>query len=82
VNTKTDFREQIKIAEDGVKVAQESYQLNAERIREAKGLPIEDLQSLQALDQARREYVRAVIDYNSAEFTLLWALGWPDYAAH
>jgi len=75
-------REQIKIAEDGVKVAQESYQLNADRIREAKGLPIEDLQSLQALDQARREYVRAVIDYNSAEFTLLWALGWPDYAAH
>jgi len=75
-------REQIKIAESGLKVAQESYKLNVDRIREAKGLPIEDLQSLQALDQARREYLRAVIDYNSAEFTLLWALGWPDYVAH
>jgi len=74
-------REQIKIAEGGLKVAQESYQLNVDRIREAKGLPIEDLQSLEALDQARREYLRAVIDYNSAEFTLLWALGWPDYSS-
>lgn len=71
-------RDQIKIAEDGVKVAVHSYQLNIDRIEQAKGLPIEALQSLQALDQARREYLRSVIDYNTAQFSLLRALGWPD----
>lgn len=71
-------RDQIKIAEEGVKVAVRSYQLNIDRIEQAKGLPIEALQSLQALDQARREYLRSVIDYNTAQFTLLRALGWPD----
>jgi outer membrane protein TolC len=40
-------------------------------------LPIEVLQSLQALDQMRREYLRCVIDYNVAQFSLLRALGWP-----
>ena len=72
-------RNQIKIAEEGVKVAVHSYQLNIDRIEQAKGLPIEALQSLQALDQARREYLRSVIDFNTAQFTLLRALGWPDY---
>jgi outer membrane protein TolC len=74
-------RGQVRIAEDGVKVAAQSYQLNAERIEQAQGLPIEALQSLQALDQARREYLRTVIDYNSAQFNLSRALGWPDKAA-
>jgi outer membrane protein TolC len=71
-------RNQIKIAEEGVKVAVHSYQLNIDRIEQAKGLPIETLQSLQALDQARREYLRSVIDFNTAQFCLLRALGWPD----
>jgi outer membrane protein TolC len=71
-------RAQIKIAEEGVKVAGNSYRLNIERIDQAKGLPIEVLQSVQALDQARREYLRSVIDYNMAQFALLRALGWPD----
>jgi outer membrane protein TolC len=74
-------REQIKIAEEGVRVAVHSYKLNIDRIEQAKGLPIEALQSLQALDQARREYLRSVIDYNVAQFTLLRALGWPDYGS-
>jgi outer membrane protein TolC len=71
-------RAQIKIAEEGVGVAGNSYRLNIERIDQAKGLPIEALQSVQALDQARREYLRSVIDYNMAQFALLRALGWPD----
>jgi outer membrane protein TolC len=71
-------RGQIKVAEGGVKVAAQSYQLNSERIEQAQGLPIEALQSLQALDQARREYLRTVIDYNTAQFSLSRALGWPD----
>jgi outer membrane protein TolC len=71
-------QKQIDVAERGVQAAAHSYELNIERIKEAKGLPIEALQSIQALDQARREYLRSVIDYNSAQFSLLWALGWPD----
>jgi outer membrane protein TolC len=71
-------RSQIKIAEEGVKVAGNSYRLNIDRIDQAKGLPIEVLQSVQALDQARREYLRSVIDFNTAQFALLRALGWPD----
>jgi hypothetical protein len=46
-------------------------------VRNLKGLPIETLQSIQALDQARREYLRALVDYNTAQFRLHRALGWP-----
>jgi outer membrane protein TolC len=48
-----------------------------ERIRAGAGLPIEVLQAIQALDQARREYLRAVADHNEAQFRLHRALGWP-----
>lgn len=68
---------QIKLAEGGITAAQDSYRRNSERIRDAQGLPIETLQSIQALDQARRQYVRAVADYNRAQFQLQRALGWP-----
>lgn len=68
---------QIKLAEGGITAAQGSYRRNAERIRDGQGLPIETLQSIQALDQARRQYVRAVADYNRAQFQLQRALGWP-----
>jgi outer membrane protein TolC len=69
-------RDQIAIAEQGVSVAGQSYRLNSERIEQAQGLPIEALQSIQALDQARHEYLRSVIDYNAAQLTLLRAIGW------
>jgi outer membrane protein TolC len=46
-------------------------------VRDLEGLPIETLQSIQALDQARREYLRALVDYNAAQFRLQRALGWP-----
>ena len=68
---------QIAVAERGVASATDSYRRNLERIRQGQGLPIEVLQSLQALDQARREYLRAVSDYNVAQFSLHRALGWP-----
>lgn len=68
---------QITIAEEGIAAAQRSYQRNLERIRHGQGLPLEALQAIQALDAAHRDYLRAVIDYNAAQFRLLWALGWP-----
>jgi outer membrane protein TolC len=70
-------RRLIAVAEEGIKSAQQSYDRNLERIRNAQGLPIEVLQSIQALDAARREYLRAVTDYNQAQFRLQRALGWP-----
>lgn len=68
---------QIALAEQGIAAAQRSYERNLERIRNAQGLPIEVLQSIQSLDAARREYLRAVVDYNTAQFRLHRALGWP-----
>ncbi len=67
---------QIVVAKSAVKAATKSYDRNTHRIKEGVGLPIETLQSIQALDQARREYVRTVVDYNAAQFRLHRALGW------
>jgi outer membrane protein TolC len=74
----TARRQQIAIAEEGVAAAVSSHGRNVQRIMQAQGLPIETLQSNQALAQARREYLRAVSDYNTAQFTLYRALGWPN----
>ena len=68
---------QISVAESGIAAATKSYERNLTRIREGQGLPIEVLQSLQALDDARREYLRTLADYNEAQFRLQRALGWP-----
>lgn len=67
---------QIAVAESAVEAATESYDRNTTRINEGVGLPIESLQAIQALDQARREYVRTVVDYNAAQFRLHRAVGW------
>lgn len=68
---------QIGIAEQAVQRATDSFERNWLRVRDLEGLPIETLQSIQALDQARREYLRAIVDYNAAQFRLQRALGWP-----
>ena len=73
----TSRRKQLAIAEEGIQAATSSYEKNSERIENAQGLPLETLQSLQALALARREYLRTVCDYNVAQFQLLRALGWP-----
>jgi outer membrane protein TolC len=70
-------KSQIATAQSGIEAATNSYTRNLDRIKQGQGLPIEALQSIQALDDARREYLRAVVDYNAAQFTLLRALGWP-----
>ncbi len=71
------LRGQIAVAESGIRVAGESYRRNLARIRGGQGLPLEVLQSLQALDQSRREYLRAVSDYDEWQFRLYRALGCP-----
>jgi outer membrane protein TolC len=68
---------QIAISQQAVERATSSFERNLRRVRDLQGLPIETLQSIQALDQARREYLRALVDYNTAQFRLQRALGWP-----
>lgn len=72
----TARQRQISVAEEGIHAAASSFERNSERIRNAQGLPLETLQSLQALAQARREYLRAVNDYNVAQVQLQRAIGW------
>ncbi|MBI2825647.1 MAG: TolC family protein [Planctomycetia bacterium] len=74
-------RQQIELAKVGLRAARDSLRLNFERIKAAQGLPIEVLQSIQALALAEQEYLRTVIDYNAAQFSLHWALGQPAAAA-
>jgi outer membrane protein TolC len=73
----TSRHEQITLAQSGITAAQDSYRRNSERVQDALGLPIEALQAIQSLDAAQRQYVRAVADYNRAQFRLHRALGCP-----
>ncbi len=62
--------------------AQSSLALNLTNIRRGAGLPgatrpIEVLQPIQALAQARTDYLEAVLAYNRAQFRLYRALGRP-----
>lgn len=70
-------RQQMAITQQAIRTAEKSYASNLRRIREGEGLPIEVLQAVQALESARRAYLRAVIEHNQAQFRLQWALGWP-----
>ncbi len=70
-------RDQLSIAQEAIAAAEDSYRRNRERIRDAQGLPIEVLQSMQSLDAARRRYTQLVADYNRSQFRLQRALGWP-----
>lgn len=68
---------QIEVARGAVTSARDAYTRDLNRIQNGQGLPIETLQSLLALDAAQREYLRATIAHNRAQFQLQRALGWP-----
>ena len=68
---------QLAATERAIEFALDSYDRNLKRIRDGEGLPLEVLQSLQALETASRAYLRAVVDHNRAQFELQWAQGWP-----
>ncbi len=67
--------EQIAIAEQGAKDAEESLKLNEARLKRGVGLPLEVLQAEKALIQARKDYVSSVIDYNKAQYRLFVSMG-------
>lgn len=70
-------RQQMEMAQNAIASARDSYQRNIDRIRDGEGLPIEVLQSIQALETAQRAYLNAVANHNRAQLQLQWALGWP-----
>jgi outer membrane protein TolC len=70
-------RQQIDATRKAMVTARDSYASNLERIRENQGLPLEVLQSLEALESSQRAYLRSIIAFNQAQLSLQWALGWP-----
>jgi outer membrane protein TolC len=68
-------KKQMESAMQAVDSAELSYRRNLERIQNGQGLPLEALQSLQALATARREYARSIADFNIAQLTLQRATG-------
>lgn len=66
----------INVAKEGVTAAETSYRLNLQRIENIQGLPIESLQAVQALANARQTYLNAVVDYNIAQIEFVRATGW------
>lgn len=73
-------RNRIEITQAAIQSARNSFERNLSRIRDGQGLPIEVLQSIRALEDAHRTYLKAVIEYNEAQFRLQWSLGWPVFA--
>jgi outer membrane protein TolC len=69
-------KQRLALSQKGIAAAQRSYELNLQRIENAQGLPIEVLQAIQALANAHRAYLNAVVDYNIAQFELSRATGW------
>ena len=73
-------RKQVEVGQTTVKSALRSYDLNHTRIRGGSGLPIEVLQSIQALERSRTDYLQAVSSYNRAQFNLFTAMGNTPYS--
>ena len=69
--------QQVTILQSAIDSATHSNQRNLSRIKDGQGLPLEVLQSVQALEQSQLSYARAVAEHNEAQFRLQWALGWP-----
>ena len=70
-------QKQMRLAEENIRQATESYAQNITRIRGLAGLPLEGLQALSAVADARQTYLNAVIAYNQAQLNLLRAIGRP-----
>lgn len=68
-------REQIRLAGQRVREADESLKQNKARIRGLQGFPLETLQSVQAVALARANHVDSIVDFNVAQARLLRATG-------
>lgn len=68
---------QIEVTTRQVASAEAGFREDLERIRNTVGRPIEVVDSFRLLNRARVRRIRAVTDYNKAEFRLFVALGSP-----
>jgi outer membrane protein TolC len=73
----TAFRGQIDVTARQLATAQDGFREDLERIRGTIARPIEVENSLDLLAEARQNHLRAIIDYNLAQFRLFVALGSP-----
>lgn len=69
------YRQQVDLALESIGAAKESYDLNEQRIRANEGLPIELLQSISALADARDAYTETVANYHRSQYRLIRAMG-------
>lgn len=76
VRTHTYFS-QLHLRERSVRTGLAAHQHDMIRIRSNEGRPIEALDSLRLLRQARQDYVETIARYNKAHFELYTALGNP-----
>lgn len=74
-------RVQVEVALRQLGTAEEGFRQDLTRIRGAEGLPIEVLNSLKLLANARQDVIMAIMGYNQAQFELFVALGQPPYIA-
>ncbi len=70
-------RQRMDISRDNVSEAVRLVDMNFQRIRGLEGLPLEAIQALHAVSQARLSYLRAIVEYNKAQADLLRAVGRP-----
>ncbi|MBS0208365.1 MAG: TolC family protein [Planctomycetes bacterium] len=74
---KTSSLAQVNIRQRAVETSAMSLKEDMLRVRNNEGRPIEVLDSLRLLSDARREYLNAIVDYNQAHFALFTAVGQP-----
>lgn len=68
-------KRRMDLARQRVEKAVDAHKRSLARIRGFVGLPLEALQDVQAVIEARRELVDATVDYNQAQLKLLRAIG-------
>jgi len=68
---------QINVREKAVRTGLLAQREDLARIRSNEGLPIETLDSVRLLREARRSYIKTIVEYNRAHFQLYTALGSP-----
>jgi outer membrane protein TolC len=66
---------QIKLAQNNLNTANETFRLTRERKKLGVGVVLEDIQAQQALTQARSAYVTALAEHNKAQYALNRAVG-------
>jgi outer membrane protein TolC len=68
-------REQLQVADQAIRDAEEALRLNQERQAREIGLPLEVLQAEEALTRARLDHFLTIVEFNQAQLRLFAAMG-------